>query len=128
MFMTSMAVAGFATVLVMALLIGGMYGALIPMELTVSIHNSAGTIKSMTVVLFRGTEKMKYWIINIEPNVTRSMLHQLDIGDYNLTIAVDGLANCSVTFGVQFKVLVKKHSESFAISTDTVKHVPEKPE
>ena len=121
--MTSMATAGFATLFVMALLIGGMYGALIPTELTVTIRNSCPSSRSVHVALYRGDESQKVWQFSLNSGQTKVLTQNLDIGDYNVTVSDEELGNASATFNIPFKVLSKKHAEAFDISNGTVRHL-----
>jgi len=114
--MVSMAAAGLSLVVIFALLTVGVYGALIPPQLEISVTNTGATSKEVVVDLSKDGERVRHWRQTVMPQKTVTFGYPLYLGGYDIDVGCMDLANCTAHIDMPVFTFEKSRPEKFTIS------------
>jgi len=114
--MVSIAAAGLSLVVIFAVLTVSIYGALIPPQLEIKVHNDTGTSKEVVVDLVKDGERVRHWRDTVMPGKNIVFSYPMYLGAYNITVACEPFANLSANFDMPFFTFEKSHAEGFTLN------------
>lgn len=113
-------VVGATFVALVSFILIGAYGAMMPTQLTVEVHNRTSESQLVNVMVIRDGSVLKSWSLTIAPRAAKSVVYPLDIGHHEVAVSCSPLGSLSVDLDIPFKFLDKECSESFTVTGDGV--------